>query len=80
MAKMKEYLMAKQYHYVVSYTEGEGWAIDTDSEETRFPDGTIYDTEKNEWQFAYLGDGKFNGREQELTEQLMEILKREGKK
>jgi hypothetical protein len=76
---MKEYLMTKQYHYVVSYKEGEGWAIDTDSEETRFPDGTIYDTEKNEWQFGYLGDGKFNGREQELTEQLMEILERGNK-
>jgi len=58
----------------VAYTEGHGWAIDTDSEEICFPNGTIYDTEKNEWQFAYLGDGKFNGREQELTEQLMEML------
>jgi hypothetical protein len=70
--------MSRQYHYVVSYTEGEGWAIDTDSEEARFPDGTIYDIENGEWQFGYLGDGKFNGREQELTEQLMKMLEGEG--
>lgn len=66
--------MTKEYHYIVKYTENEGWTIDTDSEETRFPDGTIWDTEAGEWQFAYLGNGQFNGKEEELAETLSNIL------
>lgn len=67
--------MTKEYHYIVKYTEEEGWTIDTDSEETRFPDGTIWNSESGEWEYAYLGEGQFNGKELELTEQLTDKLK-----
>jgi hypothetical protein len=66
--------MAKEYHYIVKYTEEDGWTIDVPSEEAHFPDGTIWDTEAGEWQLPYLGDGKFNGKEEDLAETLSDIL------
>jgi hypothetical protein len=65
--------MSKEYHYVVKWSDENGWEIDSDSEETRFPDGTIYDSEQG-WQFGYLGEGEYNGDEQELTDTLTDIL------
>jgi hypothetical protein len=65
--------MSKEYHYVVKWSDENGWQIDPDSEEARFPDGTIYDSEQG-WQFAYLGDGEYTGDEQELTDTLTDIL------
>ena len=65
--------MSKEYHYVVKWSEGEGWQIDPDTESARFPDGTIYDSEQG-WQFGYLGEGEYNGKEVELTDTLTDIL------
>lgn len=66
--------MSKEYFYVVKWNESAGWQIDPDTEDSNFPEGTVYDTEAEEWQLAYLGDGEYNGREQELTETLTHIL------
>jgi hypothetical protein len=66
--------MSKEYHYIVKWSEREGWQIDPDIESSNFPEGTIYDTEVGEWQLGYLGDGEYNGKEQELTETLADIL------
>ena len=65
--------MSKEYHYVVKWSDENGWEIDSDSEETRFPDGTIYDSEQG-WQFGYLGEGEYTGDEQELSDTLADIL------
>lgn len=64
----------KQYHYVVVFDEVEGWRIEPDQEEIRFPDGTIYDIENNSWQYGYQGDGIFFDRECEITETLTALL------
>jgi hypothetical protein len=66
--------MSKEYTYVIVYKEGEGWEIDTDSEEQFFPNGTIYNRETKQWEHGYLGDGEFNGREEEITDQLCKAL------
>lgn len=42
-----------QFHYVISYREGEGWQVCPDVEEACLPDGTIYDWENYEWFRAY---------------------------
>ena len=65
--------MSKEYHYVVKWNEEGGWQIDPDTESANFPEGTIYDSEQG-WQFSYLGDGEYNGREEELTDTLTDIL------
>jgi hypothetical protein len=66
--------MSKEYSFVIVYKEDEGWEIDTESEEQFFPNGTIYDNEAKQWEHGYLGDGEFNGREEEISETLSSAL------
>ena len=66
--------MSKLYHYVVMWSEEEGWQIDTEGEESAFRNGTIYNNETRCWEFGYRGEGQYNGREKELTETLTDIL------
>jgi hypothetical protein len=66
--------MSKEHHYVIVYREETGWEIDTDSEEARFPDGTIFNTETNEWEYGYLGDGEYNKDEKAITWQLSKAI------
>jgi hypothetical protein len=40
-----------EFHYVVSYREGVGWSIASDTEDAAFPSGTIYDWETDTWVF-----------------------------
>jgi len=67
--------MAKEYTFVIVYKEGEGWEIDTESEEQFFPNGTIYDNETTQWEHGYLGDGEFNAGEEAVTEQLYKAIR-----
>jgi hypothetical protein len=67
--------MSKEYTYVIVYKEGEGWEIDTESEEQFFPNGTIYDNKTTEWQFGYLGEGEYNADEEAVTEQLYKAIR-----
>jgi len=49
-----------EHHYVVKYDDDlKKWSLDVDSEEVRFPDGTIWDDKKQEWTYSYQGDGAF---------------------
>jgi hypothetical protein len=66
--------MSKEYTYVIVYKEGEGWDIDTESEEQFFPNGTVYDAETREWEYGYQGDGEYNANERAVTEQLCKAL------
>lgn len=65
----------KQHHFVISFDEATGWwSWDTDSEEARFGDGTIYTEATNEWSSGYLGDGEYEPNEEILVEQLKRAL------
>jgi hypothetical protein len=67
--------MSKEHHFVVSFNEETSeWKWDTDVEEARFEEGTIYNTDSNEWSSGYLGDGEYNPAEEELVEQLKHAL------
>jgi hypothetical protein len=67
--------MAKQYQFVIMFDEETNrWSVDYESEESAFPNGTIYDTETKTWEFGYAGDGNFVGREQEVAETISNIL------
>jgi hypothetical protein len=65
--------MSKEYHYVIKWSESAGWQIDPDMESAHFPNGTIYDSEQG-WQCGYLGEGEYNGKEEQLSETLIGIL------
>jgi hypothetical protein len=67
--------MNKEHHFVVSFNEETGeWKWDTDVEEARFEEGTIYNIDSNEWSSGYLGDGEYDPAEEELVEQLKHAL------
>jgi hypothetical protein len=68
---MRTKKMSKVHHFVVSFDEATGkWKWDTDSEEARFEDGTIYNPENDEWSNGYLGDGIYEPNEEILVEQI----------
>ena len=66
--------MNKQHHFIISYTKGGGWNIDIESEEARFPDGTVFNYDTSEWENSYLGDGEYNDNNDEITSTLGKIL------
>jgi hypothetical protein len=67
--------MNKEHYFVVKFDEQTGtWSWDTDIEESRFGDGTIYNSDTNEWSSGYLGDGEYEPAEDGLIEQLKHSL------
>lgn len=57
-----------QHHFVIAYdTETKLWSWDTDQEELRFDDGTIYNQATEEWSSGYLGDGKYDESDSDLA-------------
>lgn len=49
-----------EHHYIIKFDDETGvWSQDVDSEQARFPDGTIWDEAKQEWHYPYQGDGIF---------------------
>lgn len=63
--------MGRQYHYIVMFDdETNEWNLDVDSEESAFPNGTIYNDEINTWEYGYAGNGNFVGIEDILSTQL----------
>jgi hypothetical protein len=66
----------KQHHFVIAYdTETNAWYWDTDSEEARFVDGTIYDKSTESWSSGYLGDGEYEPQENDLANILQTNLR-----
>ena len=49
-----------EHHYIIKFDDITGeWSQDTDSEEVRFPDGTIWDEKTGTWNYSYQGSEKF---------------------
>ena len=67
--------MNKEHHFVIKFDEKSGtWSWDIDVEEARFDDGTIYNSDTEEWSSGYLGDGEYEPAEEGLVEQLKHAL------
>jgi hypothetical protein len=63
--------MNKEHHFVIKFSEStNSWSWDTDVEEARFDEGTIFNYDTNEWSSGYLGDGDYEPAEDKLIEQL----------
>jgi hypothetical protein len=63
-----------EHTFVIKYSNDNGWEWDVDTEAAHFDDGTIYDTEKEEWTPAHLGEGEYVDNDDEISEQLASIL------
>ena len=65
-----------KHYFIISFDAKDNtWEWDTEQEEVAFPDGTVYDEDKEEWTIAYLGDGEYIDNEDELSEQLGKHLR-----
>ena len=51
----------KEHHFIIKYSKDKGWEWDTDSEEARYPDGTVWDSDSNGWQSGYAGWNEAKG-------------------
>ena len=58
-----------QYHYVIYFDEEtKEWIHDCDIESYKFYDGTIWNTETQDWESGYLGDGIWNDKQEKIDE------------
>jgi hypothetical protein len=63
-----------KYHFVINWSEEEGWSIDCESLFTRFNKGkTLYIPNLDEWVFPERGD-ESGDKESELFEELGYII------
>lgn len=68
-------MSTKQHHFILVFDTKLGeWALDSDCEELRFPDGTIWDEERQVWETGYVGDGIYEPMEQKLSEAVNSAL------
>jgi len=44
-----------EHHFIIKYSKAEGWEWDTDSEELRYSDGTVWNEQTQEWSSGYVG-------------------------
>jgi len=64
--------MSKEHYYIIKWSKAEGWEFDPDTEEDRFPNGTVWNG--SEWEYPYEGEGIYNDNNDLITEDLMVIL------
>lgn len=57
-----------EHHYIIKYSKEEGWSWDTDSEEPRYPEGTVWDTEGERWSVGYVGWSEEKGEAEYLDD------------
>ena len=58
-----------QYHYVMYFDEEtKEWIHDVDTESVYFDNKTIWNTETEEWESGYLGDGIWNDKQDKVDE------------
>ena len=62
----------KEHYFIVKWSRDNGWEIDTDTEEARFPDGTVWNGK--EWELPCLGEGIYNEGNDLVTQDLEVIL------
>lgn len=68
----------KEHYFVVKWSRATGWEIDPDTEEARFPEGTVWNGQ--EWEYPYEGEGVFNDNNDLVTMDLEALLSRANEK
>jgi hypothetical protein len=63
-----------EHHFIITYSKERGWEWDTDSEASRYQEGTVWDTESKSWSVGYLGEGEYLDDDDLVGEQLGAIL------
>ena len=66
--------MSKHHFLVMFDSETKTWEWDAETETARFPDGTIWDDEKQEWYSGYLGDGGYDPIDDKISEYFPTVI------
>jgi len=70
--------MNTEHHFVVKYTESEGWSWDISTEIAKFSDGTIYYPELKKWEKSgsiYNSDELTYERDETASQQLGQAIR-----
>lgn len=64
-----------KHHFIVAFdSETKTWEWDAETETARFPEGTIWDEEKQEWYSGYLGDGGYDPLDDAISEYFPTVI------
>jgi hypothetical protein len=66
--------MSKHHFLVMFDSETKNWEWDAETETAKFPDGTIWDDEKQEWYSGYLGDGGYDPIDDKISEYFPTVI------
>lgn len=66
----------KEHYFIVKWSREQGWELDPESEEARFPDGTVWNGKEWElpYSYGYDGEGLFNDGNDLIAQDLEVIL------
>jgi hypothetical protein len=65
----------KQHHYIIYYEEDtKSWVHDIDSEDVKFPEGTVFNIENQDWEYGYDKNLDPIGKHKDANEMLREGL------
>ena len=62
-----------EYHFVVKWSEENGWQLDWDTLDAVFPDGNVYAPNLNDWLMP-VHDSETGDKEDKLTVELNDAL------
>lgn len=62
--------MTIEHHFIIKYSTENGWELDTDSEEAKYPDGTVWNSDTQEWSNGYEGEGEYLDNDDVIGETL----------
>ena len=62
-----------EYHFVVKWSEENGWQLDWDTLDAVFPNGSVYAPNLNDWLMP-VHDSETGDKEDELTVKLNDAL------
>ena len=57
-----------EHHFIIKYSKEGGWEWDTDTEEVRYPDGTVFNDVSEEWSSGYIGWSEEKGEGEYLDD------------
>ena len=66
--------MTIEHHFIIKYSTENGWELDYESEEVRYPDGTVWNDETDTWSSGYAGEGEFVDNDDTIGETLSSAL------
>lgn len=62
--------MTIEHHFILKFSNENGWEWDTETEEALYLNGTVWNSETKEWFNGYLGEGEYLDNDDTIGETL----------